>query len=82
MLCGRPIICTEGTYPGEFTEKEECGIVVLQTKEDLKRGIIKLRDNPQLREKLGRNALKAAIREYNWERQEEKLLIIYEKLKK
>jgi glycosyltransferase involved in cell wall biosynthesis len=34
------------------------------------------------REKLGRNALKAAIREYNWERQEEKLLIIYEKLKK
>ena len=81
MLCGRPIICTEGTYPGEFTEKEGCGIVVLQTKEDLKRGIIKLRDNPQLREKLGRNALKAAIREYNWEKQEEKLVLIYEKIK-
>jgi glycosyltransferase involved in cell wall biosynthesis len=82
MVCGRPIICTRGTYPGVFTEKEKCGLVTSYTKEDLKNAIIKLRDNPKLREELGRNALKAAIREYNWDKQEEKLLEIYEDLKK
>jgi len=43
----------------------------------LKEAIIKLRDDPELRERLGRNALKAAITKYNWERQEEKLLELY-----
>ena len=66
MVCGRPIVCTEGTYPGEFTKKENVGLVVPYTKNDLKQAIIKLRDDPKLREEFGKNALKAAIREYNW----------------
>jgi len=82
MACGRPIIITKDTYAGELTKKLNCGLVIDFDKEALKEAIIKLRDNPELCEKLGKNALKAAIGEYNWEKQEEKLLEIYENLKK
>ena len=77
MVCGRPVICTRGTYSGEVTEQEEVGLVVEYTEEALKRAIIKLRDNPSLREKLGRNALEAAITKYNWQKEEVKLLELY-----
>lgn len=47
------------------------------SEEALRQAIIKLRDDPELRERLGRNALKAAITKYNWQRQEERLLELY-----
>jgi glycosyltransferase involved in cell wall biosynthesis len=78
MICGRPIICTKGTYSGDFTEKEDVGLTIEYTEEALKQAIIKLRDDQVLKEKLGRNALKAAISKYNWQKQEKKLLEIYE----
>ena len=81
MVCGRPIICTKGTYSGELTEQEEVGLTVEYNKEALKQALIKLRDNTELREELGRNALRAATTEYNWQRQEEKLLKLYESVK-
>jgi len=74
MVCGRPIICTKGTRSGEITRNEDCGLVVDYTKEALSEAIIKLRDSPGLCEKLGRNALKAAINKYNWEIEEKKLI--------
>jgi len=80
MVCGRPIICTKGTRSGEITEKENCGIVVEFDKEALKKGIIKLRDDQKLCKELGKNGLKAAIKEYNWEKQEKKLIEVYEKM--
>lgn len=78
MVCGRPIICTEGTYPGELTTKENVGITADYTESSLKDAIIKLRDDPDLRAKLGMNALNAAINKYNWEKQEEMLKKVYE----
>jgi glycosyltransferase involved in cell wall biosynthesis len=78
MVCGRPIICTKGTYSGELTEQEEVGLVVEYSEEALKQAIIKLRDDKRLRERLGRNALRAAITKYNWQNQERKLLELYE----
>jgi glycosyltransferase involved in cell wall biosynthesis len=81
MVCGRPIICARGTYSGEVTEQEEVGLTVEYTEEALKQAIIKLRDNSGLREKLGRNALEAAISKYNWQNEEVKLLELYESLK-
>jgi glycosyltransferase involved in cell wall biosynthesis len=80
MVCGRPIICTKGTYSGEVTEQEEVGLAVEYTKEALKEAIIRLRDDPKLREKLGRNALEAAITKYNWQKEEAKLLEVYKSL--
>jgi len=82
MVCGRPIICTKNTYPGILTEKEKCGLVALYTKKDLEKIIIKLRDNPKLREDLGRNALNSALKEYNWKKQEEKLVELYENIRR
>ena len=80
MVCGRPVICTKGTRSGEVTENEKCGIVVDYSIDSLRKGIIKLRDNPKLCLTLGKNALKAAIDKYNWEKQEEKLIKIYEQI--
>lgn len=80
MVCGRPIICTKGSYAGELTELEEVGLTVEYTEEALKQAIIKLRDDPKLRGRLGRNALRAAISKYNWENQEKKLLALYESI--
>jgi glycosyltransferase involved in cell wall biosynthesis len=80
MVCGRPIICTKGTRSGEITKQYDCGLVIEYTKDALKKAIIQLRDDPNLREKLGKNALQAAITKYNWENEERKLLNMYEKV--
>jgi len=82
MACGRPIICTRGTYSGELTEQEDVGLAVEYSEQALKEAIVKLRDSPELRERLGRNALKAAITKYNWQKQEEKLLELYRSLQR
>ena len=82
MVCSRPIIATKNMYySNEIVEKEQCGLSVLNTANEIKKAITTLRDNPQLSEKLGKNALNAAIRKYNWKKQEEKLLKIYGDLK-
>lgn len=80
MVCGRPIICSKGTFSGDLTEKLECGLSVVYNKESLKKAIIKLRDSPDLCRNFGRNGLENAIKKYNWEKQEEKLLRVYKKL--
>lgn len=80
MVCGRPIICTKGTFAGELTEREKVGLVVDYNKDAVREAIIKLRDNQDLREELGRNALRAAIKKYNWEKQKIKLLDVYKDL--
>jgi len=77
MVCGRPIICTGGTYCAEITEREGIGLAVEYSEEALRKAIIKLRDDPHLRERMGRNALRAAIAKYNWHNEEIKLLELY-----
>lgn len=80
MVCGRPIICTEGTYSGETTDQLKCGLTVGYNGKSIKEAIINLRDNPKLCEELGKNGLKAAKEKYNWKNQREKLLKIYEEI--
>jgi len=80
MACGRPIICTRGTHSGDLTEQEDVGLAVEYTEQALREAIISLRDDPALRERLGRNGLKAAITKYDWEREEAKLLALYREL--
>lgn len=82
MVCGRPIICTTGTYAGELTEKEEIGLAVEYKEQALRDAIIRLRDAPAFRERLGRNALAAAIARYNWEKEQNKLLALYDSLQR
>ena len=82
MVTGRPIIVTKGTYAGKMTEDLKCGITVEYNKESVKKAIIKLRDNPQLCQELGENALKAAKEKHNWEKEKKNLLKVYEEIKK
>ena len=82
MVCGRPIIVTKGTYSGEMTETLKCGLATDYNEEPVKDAIIKLRDNPKLCEELGKNALKAALDNYNWNLEKKKLVKIYQKLEK
>lgn len=79
MVCGRPIICTKDTRSGEITREENCGLVIDYTEDALREAVMRLRDSPEFREELGRNALEAAINKYNWENEEKRLLELYEK---
>ena len=78
MVCGRPVIATKRTYSGDLVEKLQMGLTVDFDKEDFKKAIIKLRDNPKLREEYGKNALNAALNKFNWDVQNNNLLKVYE----
>ena len=56
------------------------GLAVEFDEKRFKNAIIRLRDDPKLREEFGMKALKAALGEYNWNKQEEKLLTVYESM--
>jgi len=77
MVCGRALISSKDTYIGEMTESLDCGIVEEFSEEGIINAVTKLRDDPQLCEKLGKNGLGAALNGYSWDKQEEKLLNIY-----
>jgi glycosyltransferase involved in cell wall biosynthesis len=46
----------------------------------MKEGIVKLRDNPELRKKLGDNGREAFLQKYNWNAMEQKLYGVYGQL--
>jgi glycosyltransferase involved in cell wall biosynthesis len=81
MVCGRPVIATKDTYSGKLVEKLDMGLAIDYNDKSFKNALIKLRENPKLCEKFGKNALEAAIREYNWKNQEQKLLSVYRGIK-
>jgi glycosyltransferase involved in cell wall biosynthesis len=80
MVCGRPIICVKGTYPGKMTEELKCGLVVEYDSNAIKEAVIQLKNNPELCEELGKNALHAAITTYNWKEQKKNLFNVYSNL--
>ena len=62
MATGRPVIVTQGLPMGEIVTREECGIAVPYTKEGFRSAVERLRDDPSLAARLGRNGLAAAKR--------------------
>ena len=80
MACGRPIICTKRTYSGKIAEESQCGLNADYDVNSFKEAVTKLRDDPTLCEKLGKNALNASMTKYNWENEKEKLLKVYKEL--
>jgi len=80
MAAGRPSIVTEGLPMAGLVEREGCGIAVPYTRDGFRGAIRRLRDEPALAERLGRNGLAAAQREYNWSAEKRKLLALYEDL--
>lgn len=80
MAAGRPSITTKGLPGGELAEQERCGLAVPYTTEEFLAGVTRLRDEPGLAERLGRNGLDAARREYNWSVEGRKLVRLYDEL--
>jgi len=77
MVTGRPVITTAGTRSGAITMETGAGLVIGYSKHDLCGAVKRLRDDPGLAEKLGRNAMQAAEERYNWQSQAEKLRSLY-----
>jgi glycosyltransferase involved in cell wall biosynthesis len=78
MMCGIPIITN---VAHEIVNETSCGIIVeYDNKEQIKEAIITLRDNPELRKRLGTNGRNAFLKKYNWNIMEQKLYKIYDNL--
>jgi glycosyltransferase involved in cell wall biosynthesis len=80
MVTGRPSIVTEGLLMADIVEREKCGLTVPYTMDGFRGAVETLRDDPDLAERLGRNGLAAAKREYNWGAEQRKLVAVYEGL--
>lgn len=77
MASGRPVVVAEGTHLAEFTREQGVGIVVDYSRGGVREGLVRLRDSPELAESLGRRGLDRALEEFNWGRQERRLLRVY-----
>ena len=78
MMCGTPIITN---VAAEIVSETECGILVdYNNLDQIKLAITTLRDDQELRKRLGDNGRKAFLQKYNWNAMEQKLYKIYEEL--
>ncbi len=78
MYCGIPVI----TNPplGEFVHHEQCGIVIPYNIEELYSAVVNLLRDDTLRRKLGQNGKNAVLTKYNWERESEKVIKVFENM--
>lgn len=82
MMCGKPIIVSDGTAMADIVRHENCGIVVPYGDiKALKQEIIMLKNNPEICIQLGKNGRMAYLNKYNWNLMEEKLIKIYQNFK-
>ena len=78
MMLGKPVITN---ISPELLEEVRCGIEIdIEDENKLKSAIIRLRDDIEYRESLGKNGRKAFEQKYNWSEMEKKLKKIYESL--
>ena len=78
MMCGLPVITN---IVDEIINETGCGILVeYDNTKQIKEAIIVLRDNPEVRTRLGNNGRRAFLEKYNWMAMEDKLFKSYETL--
>ena len=76
MMCSLPVITN---IADEIIRETECGLLVnYYNLKEIKQAIITLRDNPELRTRLGNNGHRAFLEKYNWKAMEDRLLQIYD----
>lgn len=81
MMYAKPILVSENSTMAEIVRENNYGIVVnCRDVKEIKEAIIKLKNNPELCEQLGKNARKAYDKNYNWQIMEQRLLDLYDKL--
>jgi len=79
MMCGKPIIISDGNTMVNIVKKEDCGIIVnYGNVKEIKEAFSKLIKSPKLRKKLGKNGRKAYDTKYGWHIMEKRLVNAYE----
>lgn len=78
MMCGKPILVSDGTAMAELVRKENCGLVVPYGDVfAIKHAILALKNDPALCKRLGENGRRAYETKYSWDIMEERLLEVY-----
>jgi glycosyltransferase involved in cell wall biosynthesis len=81
MMCGKPIILNSEVAASKIILEEECGIIVPYGNVNaIKEAINRLKNDPDLRKKLGENGRKAYETKYSWKLMEKRLLNAYKTL--
>jgi len=83
MAAGVPVIATDWGGPADYIQNEITGILVPPTKpeqfpKDLAAAMVRLANNPVLRQRLAEAALVRVRSEYNWEKKIDRILEIYQ----
>jgi len=83
MAAGLPVVASNFPLWKEIVEGNECGLTVdpLNPKE-IAQAIEYLLGHPELRQKMGENGRRAVVEKYNWEKESNELLALYERLLK
>lgn len=83
MMCAKPIIVNEGTTASKIVAEEKCGLIVpYGDVEAIREAILRLRNDPELRRKLGENGRKAYENHYSWDIMRNRLINAYHELAK
>lgn len=81
MMCGKPIIVNSEVAASKIVIKENCGLIVPYGDIDaIKKAILRIKNNPNLRIELGENGRKAYEKRYSWSIMESRLLDAYSEL--
>ncbi|HPE58529.1 MAG TPA: glycosyltransferase [Bacteroidales bacterium] len=81
MNAGMAVVCSDSELWKEIIDKEKCGIYVNPYDViEIKKAVELLISKPQLASSMGFNGRKAVEREYNWQKEEIKLLNLYNNL--
>lgn len=81
IMASKPIIVSKDTAMAQMVKEEDCGIVVdPYNVSEIKKAILKLKDNPSLARKMGMNGRKAYEEKYNKKIMDKRLLSLYDKL--
>lgn len=81
MLAGLPVVCSNFPLWQEIVSSAECGLVVdPESPEEIASAIAYLLDHPEEAREMGKRGQRAVLATYNWAREEEKLLALYERL--
>lgn len=80
MAMGKPVIASKRGILPELIEDGKDGLVVEDTPENLAEAIMLLVDNPELCQKMGKNARAKALELFNLEKQAKKVESIYQEV--
>jgi glycosyltransferase involved in cell wall biosynthesis len=83
MAAGLPIIASNFPLWREIIEEIGCGLLVNPLKpQEIAQAIQYLLENPEVAETMGKRGQEAVRNQYNWERESQNLLNLYQQMEK